>query len=370
MRFVLIILLASQCFGWLDGWSHRATVTIDDAYVNSTLSNFPALVTADDFGQSHDIWTEAKTDFADVRFTTTSDTELAFEIVEVTVSTTSTCEIWVEVDSLSSSADTEIYCYFGNSGASAYGPTDTYGRNNTWAPVYHAVYHLNETSGSTATDSAGNADGTYQGTMVNDQAGIWGTAQNFTGDTNDDHITLGTDTAFNDGENSYEAWVRPEDQSGGSRSNYRGIIGAKTSTSAQYTTLYWAPSAADDFGMLLPGSIIVTAHATDEAWQYAHFRKASGNSELHIDGSSAATNGSTNMVHAADEFKIGYNDLFTWGDAFFEGQMEEVRIAVDGLSDDWVSAMHDNTATAAFLAIGAAEEAPASGVPNPIIIWH
>ena len=66
---------------------------------------------------------------------------------------------WVNVPSLSSSADTILYVYYGN--ATCQNQENAAG---TWDPSYIAVYHMNDTA-ATCSDSSGNANhGTFYGT--------------------------------------------------------------------------------------------------------------------------------------------------------------------------------------------------------------
>jgi hypothetical protein len=116
----------------------------------------------------------AKLTGADIRFTSDSFgvTELPFELVQfsqTTSETTARCEIHIKLSAVSSSTDTVFYMWWGNPYANAYATTDTYGRNAVWSSSYISVWHMNESAGSTMTDSSGNVDATYQAALPSRQ---------------------------------------------------------------------------------------------------------------------------------------------------------------------------------------------------------
>lgn len=126
---------------------------------SGSLSNFPVLVT-----HTHvpdEAWKHINVDGSDIRFSSdeVGVTELAFEIVKIDT-TAKELECWVKVTSVSGTVNTNFYLWFGNKSATAYGATDTYGRNNVWTN-YQAVYHFE----SLLTDSKGANDLTNNNTV-------------------------------------------------------------------------------------------------------------------------------------------------------------------------------------------------------------
>ena len=97
-----------------EGWQYRKEITIDATKVTANLTNFPVLIAITDTNLASD----AQPDGDDILFTGADGaTQLDHEIESYTDST-GDLVTWVEVPSLSSSTDTIIYMYYGNSGAS------------------------------------------------------------------------------------------------------------------------------------------------------------------------------------------------------------------------------------------------------------
>ena len=101
-------------------------------------------------------WTYAKSDCSDIRMTSSDGTtEIARELVTCN-SGAKTGEIHFKAPSLSSSANTDFYVYFGNGGASDYASSSTYGANNVWDSNYKGVWHLKDGTTLGALDSTSN----------------------------------------------------------------------------------------------------------------------------------------------------------------------------------------------------------------------
>jgi len=95
---------------WNSSWKYRNKITIDHNQVKDSLSNFPMLVNITDTNLSN----KAQSDGDDIVFTDSSCNKLSHEIENYT-SATGNLIAWVNVTSVSSSTDTEIWIYYGNS---------------------------------------------------------------------------------------------------------------------------------------------------------------------------------------------------------------------------------------------------------------
>lgn len=184
-------------------WIRKVRLTIPASGVSGSPSNFPVMLVWN--GTTGNLPPEIynsgisspKSDGSDIRFTSdeAGNTELSFEIVTFSPNSTvnsARVKIWVKLTSLSSSSQNEFYMWWGNPDASAYGVSDTYGRNSVWSNSYLGVYHLNENTGSTATNSVGSNDGTYTGTSFPNRVDTsYGYMQNFV-NSNSNYVSLGT----------------------------------------------------------------------------------------------------------------------------------------------------------------------------------
>ncbi len=101
-----------EASNWFDSsWTRRKTVALDNTANASTLSEYQVQVTV-----SYD--SDMQADFDDVRFTDSDGvTPLSYYLESKTDSVSAT--FWVNVPTITSSATTTIYLYYGNSGASS-----------------------------------------------------------------------------------------------------------------------------------------------------------------------------------------------------------------------------------------------------------
>lgn len=134
-------------------WSHRATVTIDPTQVDEAVDWIYV-----PFSQFDATWwaNVNSTDGRDIRVTQGDGvTELARYILPsfTDSGTSGTGGMFVDVSGyISASGAVDLHVYVGNAGASDYGPTDTYGRNNVFDANTVACY----LPGETTTDLTGN----------------------------------------------------------------------------------------------------------------------------------------------------------------------------------------------------------------------
>ena len=136
---------------WLSGWSYRKAITISHTNVGtSDLSDFPLLVkiTTDSDMSS------ALANGNDVRFTSSDGaTLLSYERESWSGGNGSaaTGVFWVKVPTISHTADTNIYIYYGNSGAS-----DGQNTTDVWDSNYKGVWHLGSSLTADSTSNINN----------------------------------------------------------------------------------------------------------------------------------------------------------------------------------------------------------------------
>lgn len=181
--FALLLLHATTASaqGWYNGsWKFRKKITIDHAKVGSTgapHANYPVLV---NLSSDAAIAAGARSDGFDILFTSTDGTTKLNHEIETYTSGTGALVAWVNVPSLSSVADTDIYLYYGNASAS-----DQQNVSGTWESNFKGVWHLN----SVFTDStSNNNDGTNTGTIS--ATGKISTARGFVRSNGADYITV------------------------------------------------------------------------------------------------------------------------------------------------------------------------------------
>jgi hypothetical protein len=148
--------IGATCSWYNGSWPYRVKLTIDHTKVAADQTDFPVYVDLSNMPAGFHSHVN-QTDGRDIRVTTSNGvTELPREVVFYN-STSDTGELYFKYSgTLSSSTDTNVYIYYGNSGASDYAVTNTYGRNNVWNSNYMTVQHLKDTTTSSTTDSTSN----------------------------------------------------------------------------------------------------------------------------------------------------------------------------------------------------------------------
>jgi hypothetical protein len=146
---------------WFDSdYGYKKKITIDHTKVDGDETDFPVLISVTD----NDLRDEANSGHVksasgyDIIFTNSAeDTQLKHEIEKYT-NTSGLLVYWVKVASLSSTADTDIYIYYGKTGV-VVDPSTT----DTWDSDYTAVWHMSNLLDSTSNNNDLTNDGCTSG---------------------------------------------------------------------------------------------------------------------------------------------------------------------------------------------------------------
>ncbi len=146
------------------GWTKRKQITIDNTKVGGSGShpNFPVLV---NLASDAQLAASARLDGFDILFTASDEVTKLDHEIEKYVTGTGELVAFVRIPSLSTSVDTVIYMYYGNSGAS-----DQSNKTGVWNSNYKGVWHLSEDPGAVGTD--GIQDSTSNGWHLTDAGGM------------------------------------------------------------------------------------------------------------------------------------------------------------------------------------------------------
>jgi len=155
-----------------NNWQYRVKVTIDNTKVPGDLDNYTAYVDLSLLPSS--FFSTVKSDGGDIRITTSDGTTEVPTYVNAIDTGAETGYLFFRYPgTLSSTVDTDIYIYYGNSGASTPAVTATYGRNNTFQNFMGFWDLEQDPSGSapqfTNLNGTGNdltAQGTWDGSEV------------------------------------------------------------------------------------------------------------------------------------------------------------------------------------------------------------
>jgi len=347
-------------------WSYRKQLTIDHDEVDSNLEGFPVLVSTTSNFLKHTSHSGkvGNDDGTDILFTQSNGTTKIPHEMEYYASTTGELIAWVKSD-LSSSEDTNIYMYYGNSGAS-----DQQQATSTWDDNFLCVQHMNESSGNVI-DST---DSDNDSTVVGGTPGYGSTGQ--IGDS----IYIGANEGFGlknfgklntDGNQiTIESWVK------------RVSAGIYAEIVAKYDNPVGADPAAEwllrfQDNNTLSWYINDTGEGNDQYkttntftdtsnWHhFAVVHEAGDGSKAHIyyDGvedtsASWTTNG--NSLPSNVDYIVSLGNLYyrsAWNEQELFGYQDEVRISNTIRSPAWIAASYSNqSSTSAFLSFGEEEE--------------
>lgn len=153
---------------WLSPWMRRKSITLRASQIdtpgNGSLTDFPVLVSITDpqIGAGAALQTGQ-----DIVFTAGDATTMLASEIESFSPQSNQLVAWVKVPSLSATADTTLYVYYGNPSAPARTPAAV------WTANYLAVWHLHQDPGQVGTGNiqdatSGNHSGTAAQMISND----------------------------------------------------------------------------------------------------------------------------------------------------------------------------------------------------------
>lgn len=314
--------------GWLEGWSHRKRIIIENDYIDTDLIDFPLYVKV--FADSD--MSEALDNGNDIRFTLYDGTTLlkyekeswggggGFAVQ---------ADFWVKAPVLRTASPTSIYIYYGNAEA-----LDGQDAENTWNNNYKGVWHLSDEASEPASklnDSTANTNNAN----IKDPAGPAVGAVYFAeGFSNGYANTVGNPDSLKISNGTISSWIKTYDAG----SSWRGII-----------------VKGNAYGMFLKSNIL-TAYdwstgfeistgidLSDGNWHYATETFQSGvsnGSAFYIDGNFVA-NFSMAVYNQPYSLEIARGGTQGSSQLFF-GVIDEARVSSAILSADWIKFEYHN----------------------------
>ena len=356
MSLVVILAFLMLCFVFADSaqaawynsnWDYRVKITIDADKVNGDLTNFPVYVDLSDLDGISGFFENVKSDGSDIRVTKSDGmTEVAREIVAIST-TSNTGEMhFVANGTLSGSSNSDWYLYYGNSGASEPAASATYGKNNTWIEDFVAVWHLSESvaSASNVYDSTSNDNnGTTQGFMTSDDSITGKVGKAFDFDGINDYVTVPDATSLNFGNGlTISTWIYSIDATPSAQT---GIL-SKTAIGSGFEfnlnievngkISYW--NSTD--GTTTQGSVNSSSATTDNTWHQVASVYNNSNYLIYLDSTAGSTNAASgDIFNGTEPLNIGRYPSSGW---YFDGPIDEVRIANTARSASWISTEYQN----------------------------
>jgi hypothetical protein len=340
-------------------WTKKFKVTIDNTKVDGDLTDYPVYIDLADLGSGHGFWSAVQSDGDDIRVTTTDGvTEVPLDLIDIDT-TAKTGELrFKATGTLSGSADTDFWVYYGNSGASAYAADATYGRENVWTS-YNQVYAMNGASATAIIDrTASGRDITSENnTPEYEQTGKLGKCVKL-----DDHGGVEYLSANSFSSSDYTggiymaAWVKTDTTSG----------------NQQFMEVQWAATAGASFHLLGTGvraqiyisgtksSYIGSQHSANvwehwaTWWDGTTWRTFKNGSQIKTQSQSGtATMSSSGTNQIGDQ---------SW---YMKGTLVD-QVCVSGntntFSNDWVGTTYNNeNSPSTFYTLGAEEDHSCAG---------
>jgi hypothetical protein len=337
------------------GFHYRKQLTINHTKITDNFTDFTFLFTTTD----PDLHLKAQDDAGDILFMDGPGTaSKLYHETETYESSTGSLTAWIRIPALSSVQDTVIYMYYGN-------PTcaDISYPAKTWDASYRAVWHMNDATPSTVSDStAYGYTGTKKAANEPQQTtGKIGTAQSFDGT---DDYTQFTASVIGTGEKTVSAWVQLHPDANwqqilansiGDGSDNEGLsfnvnnhgtwIGldlGNGDSPGQYLTVYDCP---------------VPDHTS---WHYYTYVYDGTDLRGYIDGAVVKIADSSSGAEAAPSYQMRMGKSNDAPHPYpFSGQLDEVRISETARSLDWIQTEYLNqNDPASIIIIGPEETGP------------
>ena len=323
---------------WHDAsWGARQRLTFDNLSRGENLTDFTVLV---ELNASNIDYAKTQNNGEDLRFYDADGTLLDHEIE--TWDESGSSFVWVRVPQIDGYSDTDfIWMYYDNAAA-----PDGSNVAGTWSNNYQAVYHLNETTSGSGVinDATGNYDATNSGAVAAN--GRVGGGLEFDG--NNDFVDVGTDVDILNGVGAVtlSAWVETDGTSNSvivavaENNGGTPTIASRASLGIYDNEYYSVARSADGETTQLAETI---GELAVDQWQYVTtvIDYAANTIDIYVDGQlsvsqsvsfSQNTASNTNSERAV----IGAQDDV--GSEFFDGVLDEIKIADTIRSADWISA--------------------------------
>jgi len=329
---------------WDEDWQYSKKITIDHTKVDDDLTNFPILIQ----NTSSDFISHAQSDGDDFVFVSGDNTTVYNHEIEKYNSTDGELIAWVNITTVSSTVDTVLYLYYGNTGAS-----NQQNPSGVWDSNYVMVQHLNET-GNTVNDSTiyGN-NGNNSGTSFLQNSRIDGGRQY-------DYADYIQVSDFTDTPNTLtaEAWMY-RDSTSFIYTFCKGTYSTSSDWILYLRTAY--PTAGIDFGINNHASYRREGTTPVNTWFYiaATYDSSSRTATVYVNDSvqlSGTLSGSQSTIN--DNFPhLGLGDDYTGTNGgenpMTDVRFDEMRISKIVRSSDWITTSFNTMSSpSTFLQMG------------------
>lgn len=337
------------------GWQYRKQITIDHTQVLEDLTNFSVLVKTNDA----DLSSKAQTDGGDIMFM--NDIGVSTRIyhdLESYDASSGTLIVWVKIPFLSLTNDTVFYMYYGNPNCinQAY-------PEKTWDSNYEAVWHMNDASLTTITDSTSHE---YIGTKIapygpQQTTGKIGLGQDFDG--TDDGLDY-TSSIIPTGPKTISVWMKKASDNSGGETMFASSTGGSWNdegTAAFFGTsndglLNWYMGNGASYSQFLSVRVLIP----DRTQWHLYTMIYDGSSlTVYTDATSPLSNSTKSGIESNPTYtlRIGIRPIYDY--CAFHGTLDEFKISNIARSYEYIATEYNNqNEPTTFLTIGPEELHP------------
>jgi len=335
---------------WLpaySGWPYRKPITIDRTRVGGPLTNFPVLISLTDA----DLQTFAQATGNDIFFTTADGITKVPHEIEKYSSATGELIAWVQVPSLSTTADTLLYMYYGN-------PTAANQQNaaGVWDSNYKGVWHLGETSGTQRDSTQYGNNGTASVTTQGSATGKIDGADGFTGTL--DRVQVGTSN-WTASQGTVEVWGYPT-----ATTYSRYFFGHTTQPAFNNRIQLYTDDTTGNLNLGLGDSHYRSTNIevlTPAAWYHIVLTWDGSNYVVYVNGVPRASGSYTGLSTLQTFSDIGNDGDTASRNEGFNGVIDEVRVSSIPRSAAWVQTEYNNQSSpSTFYTVGPSQAQTAS----------
>jgi hypothetical protein len=329
-------------------WGYRKSITIDHTKVSNTdQSYFPVLISLTD-SSLKDTTNGGKVTNSngyDIIFTSNNGSTKLDHETEKYVPSTGELKAWVKIPILSSTADTIIYIYYGNSNISTSQENKTAVWDDGGANNFKGVWHLGEAGTGAVGDYKDSTQYANNGGQASNEptvttSGKIGNAESFDGTK---YISSFNSSISPAGySRTISAWIKTSSSVRGTICGTRNPNEVPNSAGFSFNVNRTASGNLTYFHT--GGSEAqFAANINDNNWHLVTvaYSNSSNNVTLYKDGNSIGSVGSFS-VETTPSFNgiIGNESLPS--SYFFNGQIDEVRISNTARSADWIATEYAN----------------------------
>ena len=319
---------------WYDSsWQYRKKITIDHTKVVADLTDFPLLIS---LASDSDLASSAQSSGDDILFTASDEVTKLNHEIENFDGTTGELVAWVKIPSLSASADTDIYMYYGNDSA-----TSQQNPIGVWDSSYVMVQHLEESSGQHLDSTSNDIDSTsvtvtQQGADIGQIAG----ADEFNG--SGDYVGLSGTGTLSNNTYSVSAWIKADNPSPRQNVVWGAISGSSDVRIMLQVYDTWV-NFMDNYGVDAYYPIPGTIQAATWYYYVGTYDYPNQEASIYLDGQYKASDTSFSQAPstALGNLRIGHGPPGWWAH-YFDGIIDEVRISDTVRSADWIETEYNN----------------------------